>query len=500
MSAAPTAPEVIGIGTSTQFLAFAFVVLLVGSLTWWRTRASHAHSGNEDREFFLAGGSLTWVYVAGSITITNLGTEQLVGANGNQMLLLAWWELAAVFGLMILAFVFVPIYYRYNCVTTTELLERRYNDDRIRTMISALFLFGNLFISMPSALYTGALFLRSVFGIDLSPLMIGFSIALLGAGYGVLGGLRAVAISETFSGASLLIICLLLVFLALRAIGFDLSGIPSERLTLIGDSQSPIPWHTLLTGMLFIQIFYWSTNQAITQRAMASPSVREAQKGVMAAAAIRLLIVPAIVVLPGIVAYKLYGNVHDAAFGKLVGNILPGWLAGTFAAILVTSVATHFVAILNSSAALYICDIHQKYVNPQASVRRLNIIASGTMILIAVALIPVYANAVSIINLLQQLNGLFSMPILSAFIVGLLFRDVDARAAIAAVLFGIALYATFTFVHAPFGLHYIHLMFVTLWSSIGFSLAVNRVVFGKRASLIRFWKREADGVPAITPI
>lgn len=480
----------ISIGTSTQLLMFALVIAVVGGLTWWRTRTGRIKSSNEDREFFLAGGSLTWVYVAGSITITNLGTEQLVGANGNQMLLLAWWELAAVFGLLILAFVFVPIYYRYQCVTTTELLERRYNDDRIRTMISTLFMFGYLFISMPSALYTGALFLRSVFGIDVSLIALGCGIAALGAGYGVLGGLRAVAISETFSGASLLVICLVIVFLAMQAIGFDFSGIPAERLTLIGDSNSPIPWHTLLTGMLFIQIFYWSTNQAITQRAMASPNVREAQKGVLAAAVIRLMVVPAIVVLPGVVAYKLYGNIHDAAFGRLVGNVLPPWLAGTFAAILVTSVATHFVAILNSAAALYVCDIHQKYVNPDAHVKRLNIVVSAVFIAVAIALIPLYANAVSIINLLQQLNGLLSMPILSAFIVGLLFRDVDARAAIAAVLFGIMLYAFFTFVHAPFGLHYIHLMFATLWLSIGFSLSVNRLVFGKRATLIRFWLSE----------
>ena len=481
----------VSIGTSTQLLVFALVIMVVAGLTWWRTRSGRIKSQDEDREFFLAGGSLTWIYVAGSITITNLGTEQLVGANGNQMLLLAWWELAAVFGLLILAFVFVPIYYRYQCVTTTELLERRYNDDRIRTLISTLFMFGYLFISMPSALYTGALFLRSVFGIDVSLVALGCGIAALGAGYGVLGGLRAVAISETFSGAVLLLICLIIVFLAMRAIGFDFSGIPAERLTLIGDSKSPIPWPTLLTGMLFIQIFYWSTNQAITQRAMASPSVREAQKGVLAAAAIRLMIVPAIVVLPGIVAYKLYGNIHDAAFGRLVGNVLPAWLAGTFAAILVTSVATHFVAILNSAAALYICDIHQKYVNPDAHVKRLNIGVSAVFITVAIALIPLYANAVSIINLLQQLNGLLSMPILSAFIVGLLFRDVDARAAIAAVLFGILLYAFFTFVHAPFGLHYIHLMFATLWLSIGFSLSVNRLVFGKRATLIRFWRRTA---------
>lgn len=482
--------EISGLG---QLLVFGAIIITVGLLTLWRTRAPHRHSKEDSREYFLAGGSLTWVYVAGSITITNLGTEQLVGMNGNQMALLALWEISAVVGLIILAAVFVPIYYRHNCTTTTELLERRYGDDRIRTMISTLFMFGYLFISMPSALYTGALFMRSVFGIELGYMTLGLGIAGLGALYGVMGGLRAVAISETFSGASLLVICLIIVWLALQAIGFDFSGIPAERLTLIGDDESPIPWHTLLTGMVFIQIFYWSTNQAITQRAMASPTVREAQKGVIAAAVIRILIVPTIVVLPGIIAFKLYGDIGDAAFGTVVGGVLPPWLSGAFAAILITSVATHFVAILNSAAALYVCDIHQKYINSEVSVKRLNLVVSAVFIGVAIAMIPVYSGAESIINLLQELNGLLSMPILSAFIVGLLFRGVDARAAIAGVVFGIALYAMFTFVHAPFGLHYIHLMFVTLVTTIAFGLAVNRFIFKQTAVFLGFgWHRNTQ--------
>jgi solute:Na+ symporter, SSS family len=469
-----------------QLAIFALAIVVIGMLTYWKYRASKPRGTNDSREFFLAGGGLTWIYVAGSITITNLGTEQLVGMNGNQMLLLAWWELAAVVGLIILATVFVPIYYRHKCTTTTQLLEKRYDDGRIRTLISGLFMFGYIFVSMPSALYTGSLFMRTVFGIDIPLVVLGSGIALMGACYGLLGGLRAVAISETFSGVGLLTICMIIVFLALAAIGFDFSGIPQERLTLIGATDSPIPWHTLLTGMIFIQIFYWSTNQAITQRAMASPTVREAQKGVMAAAVIRLMIVPAIVVLPGVVAFKLYGDVNDAAFGNLVDGLLPPWLSGAFAAILVTSVATHFVAILNSAAALYVCDIHQKYINADAPVRRLNAAVSAVFVGVSILMIPVYSNAESIINLLQQLNGLLSMPILSAFIVGLLFRNVDVRAAMAGVLFGIALYAFFTFVHAPFGLHYIHLMFFTLLATITFALVLNRFVFGRKVELIRF--------------
>jgi solute:Na+ symporter, SSS family len=471
-----------------QLSIFLGVVVIVGLMTWWQCRDVGHKRSDTSREYFLASGGLTWIFVAGSITITNLGTEQLVGMNGNQMALLALWEISGMVGLMILAFVFVPIYYRYNCTTTTELLEKKYQDARIRTLISGLFMLGYVFLAMPSALYTGALFLETVFGVTVPLIYLGCGIAALGAGYGLLGGLRAVAVSETFSGTALLVICLVIVFSALKAIGFSFEGIPPERLTLVGDAKSPIPWPTLLTGMIFIQIFYWSTNQAITQRAMASPTVKEAQKGVILAAGIRILIVPMIVVVPGIVAFKLYGDIGDAAFGRLVGELLPPWLSGAFAAILVTSVATHFVAILNSAAALYVCDIHQKYINPNGSVKRLNAIVSVLFIGVAIAMIPVYANAESIINLLQQLNGLLSMPILSAFIVGLLFKNVDAKAAIAGVVFGIALYAFFTFVYAPFDLHYIHLMFLTLWTTVAFALGVNRFVLGKRATFAPFWR------------
>jgi solute:Na+ symporter, SSS family len=472
-----------------QLVTFGLIILLVGGLTFWRVRAAGANKQDTKKEYFLAGGGLSWFYVAGAITITNLGTEQLVGMNGNQMILLAWWELAAVAGLLMLTFVFLPIYYKYNCTTTTELLEKRYRDGRIRALISTIFMLALVFLSMPSALYTGALFMQTAFGVDVSIMLLAFGIAVLGAAYGLMGGLRAVAISETFSGTSLLIICLLIVFLGLSAINFSFDGIPAERLTMIGDKDSPIPWPTLFTGMLFIQMYYWSTNQAITQKAMASPSLKEAQKGVLAAAAIRVMIIPMIVVIPGIIAYKLYGDIGDASFGRLVGDVLPPWLSGIFAAVLVTSVATHFVAIMNAAASLYVCDIHQRYINPHVSIKKLSLTVSLVFIAIAIAMVPVYANAESIINLLQELNGLTSMPILAAFAVGLLFRNVDARAAIIAVIFGIAFYAMLSFVWKPFGLHYIHLMAFNLFATIGVALTVNLLVFGKKASLVHFWTK-----------
>ncbi|NCZ64767.1 MAG: SLC5 family protein, partial [Cellvibrionales bacterium] len=348
---------------------------------------------------FLAGKGLGWIVVAGSITLTNLSTDQLVGMNGNQMLLLVWWELSAVVGLVILAKVILPVYYRYDCTTTTELLEKRYGDIRIRSLIGALFLLGNLFIFIPVTLYGGSLFMQTMFNVDLPVTFIAIGFAVLGSAYAVLGGLRAVAISDAYSGVLLLSLGLVVVVLALASINFDLSGIPTERLTLVGDSSSPIPWHTLLTGMLFIQIFYWGTNQTITQRAMASPTVKEGQKGVLAAAIIRLLIIPPLVVIPGIVSYKLYGDIGDAAFGRVVGDVLPLWLSGAFAAAIAAAVLTTVNSVLNASTALYVCDIHEPYIHSEPDLRRLNLIISVSFITIGVLMVPVYATADSIINL-----------------------------------------------------------------------------------------------------
>ncbi|MGI9295755.1 MAG: sodium:solute symporter family transporter [Pseudomonadales bacterium] len=465
---------------------FIFITALIAFLTFLKCRAapkSQDHSTEGDnKEIFLAGGGLSWIFVAGSITLTNLSTDQLVGMNGNQMALLAWWEFAAVGGLIVLAKVFLPFYYKYNCTTTTELLEKRYNDHHIRALIGTLFLLGNVFIFIPSMLYSGSLFMKSMFGVEAPIILIAIAFAAVGAAYAVFGGLRAVAISDAYSGVLLLSLGLLVVLLALKAIDFDFTGIPPERLTMIGGNDTPIPWHVLFTGMLFIQIFYWSTNQTITQRAMASPTLEEGQKGVFAAAGIRFLIVPPMIVVPGIVSYKLYGDIGDAAYGRIVADVLPIWLSGAFAAAIAAAVLTSVNSVLNSSTALYVCDIHEKYIGTSPNVPRLNAVITVFFVVIGLLLVPVYATAESIINTVQELYGLLSMPILSAFIVGLLFKNVDARAAIIAVIFGVALYGFFSFVWTP--IHYIHLMFITLLSCVAVALMISRFVFDTRPELL----------------
>lgn len=465
-----------------QLAVFCAVLGAIAVLTYIKCKSEISRSINSNKEYFLAGGGLTWVFVAGSITLTNLSTDQLVGMNGNQMLLLALWELSGFMGLMILAKVFLPVYYRNNCTTTTELLERRYNSKHVRALVSAMFLFINVFVFQPAVIYTGALFMISMTGIQIDLVTIAAAFAIFGAAYAVIGGLRAVAVSDTYGGVLVLAMGLLVVVLSLMAIDFDFSGIPAERLTLIGDSDSPVPWHTLLTGMLFIQIFYWSTNQTITQRAMAAPTVKEAQKGVYAAAFIRVVFIPSMVVIPGIVAFKLYGDIGDQAYGRIVGDLLPGWLSGIFAAAIAAAVLSSFNSMVNSSAAMYVCDLHEAYINEKPNLRRLSSIATVIFVILAVAMVPIYAQSDSIINLLQELWGLISMPILACFAVGLLFRNVDYRAAITAVIAGVLMYASFIWIWMP--LHYIHMSFITFFTCVGLALFVNRFLLGNRAEWI----------------
>jgi SSS family solute:Na+ symporter len=215
---------------------------------------------------------------------------------------------------------------------------------------------------------------------------------------------------------------------------------------------------------------------------MAAPTVQEAQKGVYAAAFIRVIFIPSMVVIPGIVAFKLYGDIGDQAYGRIVGDLMPSWLSGVFAAAIAAAVLSSFNSMVNSSAAMYVCDLHERYINDKPNVRVLSGIATSIFVLIAVAMVPVYAQSDSIINLLQELWGLISMPILACFAVGLLFKNVDYRAAIAAVIFGVLIYACFIWLWMP--LHYIHMMFFTFFICVGLALTINRLVLGNRAEFI----------------
>lgn len=459
-------------GYAVQMVIFLGLTAAVALLTWWRCRGA-VHDPSASKDYFLAGGTLAWPYIAGSLLLTNISAEQIVGMNGAQVALVAWWEFGAIAGLLILAHVLVPLYYKHGCTTTPELIERRLGDAGLRAMVSVLFLLGYLCILLPVVLYTGSLFMKTMFNPDLTIFQIAFGFAVVGLAYAAFGGLRAIAISDTFNGVGLLVLGGAVTVLALAAVDFDLSGIPAERISLLGAADSDVPWTTLLTGMVFIHVFYWGTNMVIAQRALAARSVREAQKGLYAAAAFKL-VMPLIVVLPGLVAYKLYGDVGDSAYGRLVGDVLPPWLSGAFAAVIAGAVLSSYNSCLNSASALYACDLHIRYVNPKADVKRVGQWVAVLFTIGSLLIVPVYEHSRSIVDTLQRLNGLYSMPVLAIFITAVAFPWVKGRAARIGLAFGAVLYAVFTFAWSP--LHYIHLMAITLVATLAMILAVDRLM------------------------
>lgn len=485
--------------TLIQVSVFFLLTGAVGLFTWLKCRKAKVQS-DDTREHFLAGGNLGWFYIAGSITLTNINTDTFVGMSGAQTMVAAWWELAGFAGLLLLAYLFLPIYYKYKCTTVTELLERRYNNKHVRATVGIVFLVGNLFLFLPAMLYTCSRLMQDMFGITTPIMVLAVFGAVVGSVYAIFGGLRAVAVSDTYNGVIVLGLGLIVLILSLNRVHWDLGGLPAERMTLWGDDASPVPWKTLLTGMVFCQLYYWSTNQTITQRALAAESLKEARKGVLAAAFLRITIIPPMMVVPGLCAYKLFGPIGDASYGRIAAEVLPHWMTGAFAASMVAAMVSSFCAVLNSTAAIYVCDIHQPYINSSAQVGKLSFWLQTGFGLFAIALVPLYASAEGIFGVIQQVLGMFSMPMLSAFIIGLLFRGIKAGAIISTIFFGAALYASLTFgwdalyaahpqsVVKPW--HFLHLMAVTVLACVAFSLLANRLVFGGRASLV-FGRDEA---------
>ena len=445
----------------------ATAAVAVGTVFFVR-RMKRAENAIED--YFAGGRSLAWPVVAGSLLLTNLSTEQLVGLNGavfqDGRLVGIAWEVLSAFAMMATALLFLPKYLASGFTTTTGYLEQRY-DRMTRRVVSALFLSGYVAVLLPVVLYTGALAVRGMFGLELELWVVVVGIGILGSGYAIFGGLRAVAVSDTINGVGLLVGGLAVPLLALSLLGegsvaAGLSILVQEKpetlnpLTTLNQdgAQVSVPWPTLLTGMMFIQLFYWSTNQVIVQRAMGARDLKSGQQGLMFAASLKIL-GPVMLCLPGIVALHLTDTLDidqaDTVYPVLVRAVLPEWALGLFGAVIVGSILSSFNSALNSASTLFCIDFYRPLtsrVNDTADDKRVvaagQIFAAGIAIL-AMIVAPLLAQMQSIFDYLQKVNGLYSVPIIVIFLMGILTRRANARGAKAAMAVGVLSYAGFTF-------------------------------------------------------
>ena len=474
-------------------------ILATGSVAFFTYRIVHRmkKSDNATEEYFTGGRALAWPVVAGSLLLTNLSTEQLVGLNGavfgDKALVGIAWEALAAFAMIATALVFLPRYLASGFTTTPAFLEKRF-DKTTRSMVSGLFLFGYVTVLLPVVLYTGSLALIGMFDLNLPLWFVVATIGILGSSYAIFGGLKSVAVSDTLNGVGLLIGGLAIPFLALIALGEGsfFSGLAAlindnpEYLTALTQTNVDnkvvsVPWPTLLTGMMFIQVFYWSTNQVIVQRAMAAKSLAEGQKGVLFASAMKL-VGPLMLCLPGIIALHMTDltiDKQDQVYGAIVRHVLPDWSLGLFAAVLMGSILSSFNSALNSASTLFSLQFYHGYINKNATGKQIVSVGKKFGIGLAIASIciaPLLAQMESIFEYLQKVNGLYSVPIIGIFLLGITTKYVPALAAKIGMVVGMAAYAFFTFINikdvptflanGDGDLHWLHGYFISFIASI----------------------------------
>lgn len=464
------------------FLSMLFFTGLVAAISWSFTRKAKdvgAHG------YFMASGGLNGWFIAGSMMLTNLSIDQLVGLNGDSYahnLSSMAWEATAAVSTIALALFFLPRYLRGGFSTLPEFIEKRY-DVTTRRVVSGLMVATYTLVLNPASLYLGAITFNQIFDLQtilgwsypatISLLIV--STGVIGAAYAVLGGLRAVAVSDTINGIGLLVVVVLIPVIGLWTLGNGdvLSGAQTimhdtpEKLNAIGGPQDKVPFGALFTGMIFANLFYWCTNQAIVQKSMAAKNLAEGQKGVLLSGCLKLL-VPLAMLMPGVIAWHLFRDQplanSDLAYPALVSALMPWWMKGFFVAVIFGTVMSHFNAIINGTATLLTYDFYKALrplADDQALVRfgkRVSIIAA--LVSLVVAPMLMYAPE-GIYAVLRRFTGFFNMPIIAIMLFG--FFNARGGAFPAKLVLGLHAFCYAVFVlglkiDTRFGISFIHVM------------------------------------------
>ena len=443
-----------------QFLTFIGFTALVAIISYYKTRNTEESSSDG---YFLGGRSLTAGVIAGSLLLTNLSTEQIVGLNGASYasgLSVMVWETLAAIAMVVTAMFLLPRYLKGGLTTVPGFLAKRF-DVTTKTLTSVLFLTGYVVVLLPVILYSGSLAISGMFDI---PELLGvthtqsiwicvWGIGIIGSIYAVFGGLKAVAVSDSINAVGLLICGILIPIFGLMMIGDGsiLDGLSTlttenpDKFKSMGGPTDPVPFYTIFTGMMLVQLFYWGTNQQIIQRALGAKDLKEGQKGLLLASFIKIL-GPLIVVLPGIIAYHLFqGNLEsaDSAYPMLVKKVLPGAWVGFFAAVLFGAILSSFNSVLNSSVTLFGIDVYKEHINKNADEKMIVKYGKTFGLILATAsmfIAPLIAKAGSLFDYLQEINGIYSIPILTIIVVGYLTKHVPAIAAKIGLVSGCLLY------------------------------------------------------------
>lgn len=427
-----------------DFVAFVGFLLLVVGVSLYASRGERDAAG-----YFLAGRSLPWWLIGFSLIASNISTEHFVGMAGRGYdlgLAIASYEWMAAVTLVLVGLFFLPKFLRAGIFTIPQYLEYRY-DARTRTLTAGFLLAAYVLVGLATVLYAGAVALQTIFGLDVIAGI--WLIGVLAGGYTIYGGLKAVVWSDLIQGAALLVGGALVTVLGFRAMGGVqpfLEAADGKLHTVLPWNHPEMPWLAVFVGGLWIpNMFYWGLNQFIAQRTLAARSLADGQRGIFLAAFIKLL-VPFVIVFPGIMAAELYaGQVSnpDEAYPVMMRELLPAGLSGLMFAALFGAVMSTLDSMLNSAATIFSVDLYKRRLRPAApsgKVVSVGRVATGVLVVLACSWAPVVGTAGSVFDYIQMFWGFISPGIVAAFLFGIFVPSAPPSAAFWGMLLGIPVY------------------------------------------------------------
>ena len=425
---------------------FVLFFLIVVGTSMYKSRKEET-----GEDYFLASRGLIWPIIGISLIAANISSEQFVGMSGqsagNVGLAIASYEWMAAITLIFVAFFFLPRFLSSGIYTIPEFLQYRYNSTA-RSLMAFYTMIIYVGVTISAVIYSGGITIYTIFNVDIKTAVWG--IGIIAALYTTWGGLKAVAWADVFQGTALLVGGAIVLIFALSAVGgfdsFFTHNADKLHMILPADN-SVLPWTALVIGLWIPNIYYWGLNQYITQRTLAAKSLREGQKGIIFAAAIKIII-PFIIVFPGIMAAQLYSgsmNNTDAAYPLLIKNLIPVGLRGFMLAAIAGAVISSLASMLNSASTIFTLDLYKVYIKKDASQK--NLVFIGRMVTLLFVLLgcliaPYLGDPkfMGIFTYIQEFQGYISPGILAAFVFGILVKKAPPAAGVAALLACVPVY------------------------------------------------------------
>jgi SSS family solute:Na+ symporter len=475
-----------------DYIIFASYIIFIVALGLFVSREKAGHK-KDSKDYFLAGNKLTWWAIGASLIAANISAEQIIGMSGSGFaggLAIASYEWMAALTLLIVGKFFLPIFINKKIYTIPEYIEKRYNRT-LKTILAIFWIFLFVFVNLTTVLFLGAKALDTIMGSGDGALLIYamIGLALLAAAYSLYGGLSAVAWTDIIQVILLVLGGFITTIIALNNVTpeggvfnglFHIYNSAGDKFHMVLKKSSPefnnLPGIAVLIGGMWVaNLYYWGFNQYIIQRTLAAKSLREAQNGIAFAAFLKLII-PLIVVIPGIIAFVMYsqpegtaiidgakeaftksnGDInYDKAYPWLISTFIPSGLKGIVVAALTAAIISSLASMINSIATIFTMDIYKPYLGKTSSENqlvRIGRIAALSALIIALLAAPFLKSLPQVFQYIQEYTGLVSPGILAVSMLGLFWKKVTTRGAIWGAILSIpvALFLKLPVIELPF--------------------------------------------------